>query len=424
MKNVMKLTLLFSLLLAIGITLLALFLLHRERADLLKAEEKRLSTAAELYASVLRNLMLSGDASLAPRITSSLKAASDFDEVDLYRTDGTPAFADYATVDFVNSRQNRVIFERSPRRAGQAASSETFKEAVREEKPRVLELGREKKLDYWFPLLNFVECRQCHGGSPFVRGVLRLTVSTEEVSGTTTRTAWAFGLAGFLLVTASALGLVFLLRSRTVRAPKAAEPETVASAAQKPESEKTEEQVRHEPIDFLESLTAQARSTAESLGKRVSLDVRTNGLFPALPEAVKEPLLAFLRNALDHGIETPEERRALGKTEEGKIELSIEGSAEAGYKITFFDDGRGLDFRLLETRARERGLLASGAAAQVPKETLLRLLFAPGLGAAETAGKPGLAAVYGLTKRESWKLLAATGKNRGTRFTLALPPKN
>ena len=419
MKSVLKVCFVSSLILAIGITLISAFLLSRERDALLKAEEKRLSTTAELYASVVRSLMLSGEVSIAPRITTSMKAIADFEEAELYRMDGTLAFTDFTTVDFVNSRQSRMIFERTPRRTGEATSSPILKETVQSEKPRVLVLGREKKLAYWFPLLNFVECRQCHGGSPFVRGVLHLSVSTEGASQVTKKAAMIFALAGLLLLVAVCTGLVLLFRPRKAAAP---EPQVLEETL----PERREETTPSEPIDFLESLQFMTRRLAEDLGKKVRLEIRTNGLFPALPETIKEPLIVLVRNALDHGIEAPEKRRDLGKAEEGKIKLTFENTPERGYKIIFFDDGGGLDFPLLEARARERRLLPAGQNVPVPKETLLRLLFVPGLGTEETDGadnNPSLAAVYALTKKEKWKILAATGRNRGTRFTLSLPAR-
>jgi len=116
------------------------------------------------------------------------------------------------------------------------------------------------------------------------------------------------------------------------------------------------------PIDF------QAASTGEHADRRVL-------------EALKDPLMHVLRNAISHGIESPEERKAKGKPAAATVKLSITGDA-LRLKITVEDDGRGLDIpKILETAVR-RKLLSEAEAARTSPQDATRLLFQPGFSTA------------------------------------------
>jgi two-component system chemotaxis sensor kinase CheA len=132
----------------------------------------------------------------------------------------------------------------------------------------------------------------------------------------------------------------------------------------------------------LAPLARSLRETAREQGREVDLDLR--GL--DLPvergtlQALKDPLLHALRNALSHGWQSPEQRRAAGKPEALGLglEVAVRG---ARLQVTVFDDGPGPDLARIEATARERGLLAPEAVAD--PETLLRLVFEPGFSTAE-----------------------------------------
>ncbi|MCJ2061687.1 response regulator [Methylobacterium sp. J-088] len=129
-------------------------------------------------------------------------------------------------------------------------------------------------------------------------------------------------------------------------------------------------------------LARSLRETAREQGREVDLDLR--GL--DLPvergtlQALKDPLLHALRNALSHGWQSPEQRRAAGKPEALGLglEVAVRG---ARLSVTVFDDGPGPDLARIEATARARGLLAPEAVAD--PETLLRLVFEPGFSTAE-----------------------------------------
>lgn len=124
------------------------------------------------------------------------------------------------------------------------------------------------------------------------------------------------------------------------------------------------------------------RETAREQGREVDFSVTGLDLpvERATLQALKDPLLHALRNALSHGWQPPELRRAEGKPE--PLGLSLEVSVRGGrLRVAVHDDGPGPNLARIEATARERGLLAPDAAAD--PETLLRLVFEPGFSTAE-----------------------------------------
>ena len=124
------------------------------------------------------------------------------------------------------------------------------------------------------------------------------------------------------------------------------------------------------------------RDTAAELGKDVALEIvgAETELDKSVVEHIADPLMHLVRNALDHGLETPQQRRACGKPEQGRLTLSA--CHEAGsILIRIEDDGRGIDRRKVLGLAWERGLVERGA---VPADAdILKLIFEPGLSTAE-----------------------------------------
>jgi two-component system chemotaxis sensor kinase CheA len=101
----------------------------------------------------------------------------------------------------------------------------------------------------------------------------------------------------------------------------------------------------------------------------------------SLVEQVADPLVHILRNSMDHGLETPEERLRTGKPAQGQLILSA--AHEAGnIVIEVRDDGRGMNRERILARARERGIVAADA--QLSDPEIYELIFAPGFSTAET----------------------------------------
>jgi two-component system, chemotaxis family, sensor kinase CheA len=97
---------------------------------------------------------------------------------------------------------------------------------------------------------------------------------------------------------------------------------------------------------------------------------------------IRDPLTHMIRNAIDHGIETPDERRALGKPETGWVRITARHMA-GHVTIEVADDGRGLDVASIRERAFALGLGARDALAHLPESEVCRFVFAPGFTTAQ-----------------------------------------
>ncbi len=123
-----------------------------------------------------------------------------------------------------------------------------------------------------------------------------------------------------------------------------------------------------------------ARQVAERSGKRV--DVQVLGaeleLDRSILDRLNEPLLHIVRNAVDHGLETPEERIKAGKPETGRVVIEARREKNS-IVIEVCDDGRGIDLDSVRQRAIESGLLHAGLAEDMPESEVALLIFKPGL---------------------------------------------
>ncbi len=121
------------------------------------------------------------------------------------------------------------------------------------------------------------------------------------------------------------------------------------------------------------------RDLARSLGKEVVLELQgeETDLDKNLVEALADPLVHLVRNAVDHGIETPEGRLVAGKPGAGRVLLA---AAQEGdhIRLVIADDGAGMDPEILRRKAVEKGILDSDAAARLKREDCYGLIFLPG----------------------------------------------
>ncbi|MBE9067838.1 response regulator [Leptolyngbya cf. ectocarpi LEGE 11479] len=142
-------------------------------------------------------------------------------------------------------------------------------------------------------------------------------------------------------------------------------------------------------------------------------------------EKLYDPLLHLLRNAFDHGIETPEERQRLGKPKQGTIE--IRAYHQGNYTVVEVeDDGRGLDFDIIAQRAIEAQLLSPEQLATISKQRIQELIFEPGFSTArevsELSGRGvGLDVVRDSLQSFNGKLSLTTHQDKGTVFSLKIP---
>ena len=169
------------------------------------------------------------------------------------------------------------------------------------------------------------------------------------------------------------------------------------------------------------------RDLARTLGRQARFEVRgeQTGVDRDILDKLEAPLSHLIRNAIDHGLEPPDERATAGKDATGTIRL--EARHRAGMlHITLTDDGRGVDVERLRARAVARGLVAQAVAEHLTDLELLEFLFLPGFttkdSVTEISGRGvGLDVVQSMVKAVGGSVRVATQPGRQTVFTLQLP---
>jgi two-component system, chemotaxis family, sensor kinase CheA len=121
------------------------------------------------------------------------------------------------------------------------------------------------------------------------------------------------------------------------------------------------------------------RDLSRSLNKKIRLELRgeETDLDKNLVEALADPLIHLVRNSVDHGIETPEERIANGKQEEGLVVLSAEQEGDH-ILLMIQDDGKGMNPDVLRSKAVEKGMMDEEAASRLSDKDAYNLIFMPG----------------------------------------------
>jgi two-component system, chemotaxis family, sensor kinase CheA len=174
-------------------------------------------------------------------------------------------------------------------------------------------------------------------------------------------------------------------------------------------------------------LPRMARDLARDLGKKIELKLEGNEikLDREVLELVRDPFTHLMRNAADHGIETPAERRRAGKSETGTVTLSArrEGSAIV---ITLADDGRGIDPERIRAAIRRGGFATDAELRAMSEQQLLQFIFHPGLTTAaqvtNVSGRGvGLDVVRSNAEKIGGAVEVASNAGRGTRFTIKIP---
>jgi two-component system sensor histidine kinase and response regulator WspE len=181
---------------------------------------------------------------------------------------------------------------------------------------------------------------------------------------------------------------------------------------------------------FADVLSGQARMVRDlgrSLGKQVRLEIEgeKTQVDRDVLEKLEAPLTHLLRNAVDHGIETPEQRRLAGKPEEGLIRLRA--THQAGLLVLeLSDDGLGVDLEKVRRNVIERQLSPADTAAQLSEEELLTFLFLPGFSlrdkVTEVSGRGvGLDAVQHMVRQLRGAVVLEQTAGEGSRFHLEVP---
>ena len=179
--------------------------------------------------------------------------------------------------------------------------------------------------------------------------------------------------------------------------------------------------------DGVEGLPRTARDLARSLGRRVKLEIvgGATQVDRDILAKLDAPLGHLLRNAIDHGVETPEARQAAGKSPEGLVRVEARHSAGA-LQIIVSDDGCGVDFAKLRSAIVARHLTTDEASRALSEAELLEFLFLPGFSmkgvVTDVSGRGvGLDVVQDMVKEVRGTVRVSSQLGKGTRFQLQLP---
>jgi two-component system chemotaxis sensor kinase CheA len=187
-------------------------------------------------------------------------------------------------------------------------------------------------------------------------------------------------------------------------------------------------QVRMIPVDAVfMRLPRLVRDLAAKLDKQVDLVLtgRETELDRTVVDMLGDPLVHLVRNALDHALETPAERRAAGKPEAGRLEIAAR-HAGGNVVITVSDDGRGIDPARVARRAVERGLIERSRIPAVEMAEAVELLFEPGFSTAEQTSDisgrgVGMDAVRSAIRDLGGAVTVTSEEGRGTSVQVRLP---
>src|SRR6185503_6871104 len=179
--------------------------------------------------------------------------------------------------------------------------------------------------------------------------------------------------------------------------------------------------------DGIQAFSRMVRDLGQSLGKTVRLDIagEATRVDRDILAALDAPLGHLLRNAVDHGVESPERRLAAGKPAEGVIRLEARHTAGL-LQVTVADDGGGVDLEAIRTVVIDRELINREAAAKLSAPELLEFLFLPGFSMKDTVTEisgrgVGLDAVQDTVKRVHGTVRVSSQHGKGTQFQLLLP---
>ncbi|SAL29618.1 CheA signal transduction histidine kinase [Caballeronia turbans] len=180
-------------------------------------------------------------------------------------------------------------------------------------------------------------------------------------------------------------------------------------------------------VDATGGFARMVRDVARGLGKDVRLEIagETTQVDRDILDLLDAPLGHLLRNAVDHGIEQPALRRALGKPDTGTITLEARHSAGSLF-ISVSDDGAGVDLDALRRAVVRKNLANEDTAARLTEAELLEFLFLPGFSmrdaVTDVSGRGvGLDAVQDVVRQVRGSVRVTQDVHAGTRFTLQLP---
>jgi two-component system chemotaxis sensor kinase CheA len=179
---------------------------------------------------------------------------------------------------------------------------------------------------------------------------------------------------------------------------------------------------------MLAAFPAMVRDLCEQTGKRAVWSLNDPGLEVdrKVIDMVKDPLIHLVRNAIDHGIESPADRKAAGKPEEGRVSINVTPSGAGRVSIEVADDGRGLDVEALRDAAVRARILSRPQAAELADREVIELAFRSGVSTnAVVTSISGLGLGLSIAREQAERIGGSiaidTVRKVGTRITLDLP---
>ena len=180
-------------------------------------------------------------------------------------------------------------------------------------------------------------------------------------------------------------------------------------------------------IEGIRGFPRMVRDVSKELGKEVNFEIvgEDTMVDRDILEKIEAPLNHMLRNALDHGLETPEERIAQGKPEKGTLRLEARHSAGM-LNITVKDDGRGVDLESLRVTIVEKKMCTKKMAADLTDHELLEFLFLPNFSTKKSVSKVsgrgvGMDVVHSVINEVRGMIRSSTKLGKGSTFELQLP---
>jgi len=169
------------------------------------------------------------------------------------------------------------------------------------------------------------------------------------------------------------------------------------------------------------------RELCNEFKKEVELEIKgeETELDKSLIEVLHDPMVHIVRNSIDHGIETPEERVAKGKMRKGLLSISARNEGNH-IIIEVFDDGKGIDTKAIKEKVKEKGLIGEEELNSMSEKEIMNLVFLPGLSTAKTVTKVsgrgvGMDVVKTNIERLNGQVCIDSEFGRWTKLTLKLP---